>query len=142
GVLQASKPAALDTPSPELRSLDLGYRDHVVTFEFAGLDFAAPERNRYAYKLEGFDPDWIELGGVHRVTYTNLDPGRYVLRVKAANNDGLWNDQALSLSMRVIPPPWRTSWPYLCYGAILLAAILSALRAHGKKAAREADYRQ
>jgi diguanylate cyclase (GGDEF)-like protein len=141
-VLKANRPARLDRPLSELEALEVGYRDQVVTFEFAGLDYAAPERNRYAYKLEGFDPDWIDLGTVHRVTYTNLDSGRYVLRVKAANNDGVWNEQGLSLSMRVVPPPWRTWWAYLGYGFAVVAALLSVVRAQQRKMAREAEYRQ
>jgi diguanylate cyclase (GGDEF)-like protein len=141
-VLKANRPALLDRPLSELEDLEVGYRDQVVTFEFAGLDYAAPERNRYAYKLEGFDADWIDLGTVHRVTYTNLDSGRYVLRVKAANNDGVWNEQGLSLPMRVIPPPWRTWWAYLGYGLVLVGAVLSVVRAQQRKMAREAEYRQ
>lgn len=128
-------------PLSELEELELGYRDQVVTFEFAGLDYAASDRNHYAYRLEGFDRDWIDLGAVHRVTYTNLDPGRYVLRVKAANNDGLWNEEGLSLSMRVVPPPWRKWWAYLGYGLTIVAAILSVVRAQRRKMAREAEYR-
>ena len=89
-------------------SIRLGYRDEVVTFEFAALDYAAPERNRYAYKLEGFDPDWVPSRQLRRVTYTNLDAGNYRFRVNGANNDGLWNEAGLAIPVHVEAPPWAT----------------------------------
>ncbi len=91
-------------------SLRLSYNDEVLTFDFAALEFTDPGRNMYAYKLEGFDKRWENIGDRREVTYTNLDPGKYVLRVKASNNDGVWNDRGASLLIYISPPLWMTWW--------------------------------
>lgn len=140
--LKFNRPATEAGPASALDRIRLGYQDDVVTFEFAALDFAAPERNRYTYKLEGYDSDWIELGSVHRVTYTDLPAGRFVFRVKAANNDGVWNEAGLSLPVQVLPPPWRTWWAYLGYVLLAGGAAASVTRAQRRKLARETEYRR
>ncbi|MDH3745723.1 MAG: diguanylate cyclase, partial [Acidobacteriota bacterium] len=111
----------------ELSSIELSYQDYVVSFEFAALDYTAPEKNRYAYMLEGFDTNWNELGNLNRATYTNLDPGNYVFRVRGANNDGVWGQQELALDVRVIPPWWQTWWAYLLYSLAGVGLILRYL---------------
>ena len=140
--LKSNQPAHGDTAPFALDQVTLGYRDDVVTFEFAALDYADPGRNRYVYKLEGFDPEWIDLGPVHRVTFTDLRHGDYVLRVKAANNDGIWNEEGLSLPITVLPPPWRTWWAYLGYTLLLAGAVLRVVHVQRKKAVRETEYRR
>lgn len=92
------------------RSVDLNYSDAVLTFDFAALEFTDPERNKYAYKLDGFDKNWQSLGSKREVTYTNLDPGKYVLHVIASNNDGVWNNEGTSLVIYISPPWWMTWW--------------------------------
>ena len=137
-----NEPVAGLGPAPGLRALELGYRDTVVSLEFAALDFAAPERNRFAYKLEGFDRDWIDLGHQGRVTFTNLDAGQYTLKVRAANADGAWNEEGLALPLRVTPAPWKSTWAYAVYFLAALAAIAGMVRAQRRKAAFEAEYRK
>ncbi len=97
--------------------------DRVARFEFAALDFTAPERNRFQYRLEGFDQKWIDAGARHEATYTNLDSGSYRFLVKAANHDGFWNDAAASIGLVVTPPWWASDEAKLLY---LLAAIAAA----------------
>ena len=121
--LKVSRPAELDRPLQEIRELSLDHRDNVFSLEFAALDYAAPEKNRYAYTLEGLTDEWIELGGHRRVTFTNLDPGRYVLRVQGSNNDGVWSRRGLELPITIVPPPWRSPW---AYGFYALATAISA----------------
>ncbi len=140
--LKFNRPATAETPAFSMDRIRLGYEDDVVTFEFAALDFAAPDRNRYTYKLEGFDSDWIELGSVHRVTYTDLPAGRFVFRVKAANNDGVWNEEGMSVPVQVLPPPWKTWWAYLGYALLGAGAAASVIRTHRRKLARETEYRR
>jgi diguanylate cyclase (GGDEF)-like protein len=142
GYWRLNRPVTSDGPLHQLSALQLGHRDQVVTFEFAALDYAAPESNRYQYKLEGFDEGWVDQGPVRRVTYTNLDSGRYTLRVKAANGDGVWSEKELDLGIRVLPPPWKTWWAYLGYGLLALAGVLAFADSLRRKAAREAGYRQ
>lgn len=102
-----------------LNKITLPYNQSVFGLEFAALDYVAPHKNRYAYILEGFDPEWIETDSQrHAVRYTNLDPGVYTFRVKASNNDGVWNEQGATLSIIITPPWWQTWW---FRGAVLLA---------------------
>ncbi|MDH3402017.1 MAG: diguanylate cyclase [Acidobacteriota bacterium] len=138
--LKLEQPVTEAGPAPALERIELEWRDDVVTFEFAALDFAAPERNRYAYMLEGFDADWIELGNVRRVTYTDLDGGDYVFRVRAANNDGVWNEEGLALDLEVAAPPWKTGWAYLAYVLAVLAAAFAFVHVQRRKLREEEEY--
>ncbi len=121
-------------------ALELTHRDQVVSFQFAAIDYTAPERNRYAYRLEGFDDSWIDLGTMRRATFTNLPAGRYILRVRASNNDGHWTEAGLALPIAVLPPPWRTWWAYTLYAGCLLALVLRYLAIQRAKLRREAEH--
>jgi signal transduction histidine kinase len=93
--------------------------------DFAALGYSQPEKNRYAYKLDGFDSDWITTDD-RTATYTNLEPGVYTLRVKGANNDGVWNQAGVTVYLRVVAPYWKTGWFQLLCVA-LAAGILYAI---------------
>ena len=99
-----------DRDVASLREIALNHRDYFRDLSSSRLfDFAAPKKNQYSYMLEGFDPDWVDLGTRRRATYTNLNPGEYTFKVRAANNDGLWNEGGDKLHVRILPPPWRTA---------------------------------
>jgi diguanylate cyclase (GGDEF)-like protein len=138
--LKFNRPVDSAGPLWGLKSIDLGYQDDVVTFEFAALDYAAPHRNRYAYKLEGFDPDWVDVGNERRVTYTNLGAGNYRLRVKAANHDGVWNETGLDLPVRMEAAPWLRWWAFVAYALALGGALYLFVRVQQAKVEREAEY--
>ncbi len=91
----------------------LKYRQNIITFEFTALNMIHPEKNQYAYMMEGFDTRWNEAGTKREATYTNLSPGKYTFRVKASNNDGYWNQTGDSIFIRVKPPWYRSWWFYL-----------------------------
>ncbi|TDI48770.1 MAG: hypothetical protein E2P02_00075 [Acidobacteria bacterium] len=92
-------------------SLTLSHEDRIVSFTFATLDFRAPTKNRYRYKLEGLEDVWTEVGSDDRsATYTNLDPGHYTFRVLGSNNHGVWNEEGASMHITVTPPWWQTWW--------------------------------
>ncbi len=93
-----------------LNELELNYKDVFISFEFAALDFVNPGYNQYAYRLEGFDPDWILCGSRRYASYTNLDGGQYVFRVKGSNSDGVWNEEGASIIIIINPPFWKTWW--------------------------------
>ncbi len=137
-----NEPAATERPHELLERVELGYRDDIVTFEFAALDFIAPEKNQYAYRLEGFDDDWVQLGNRRRVTYTNLDAHDYIFRVRAANSDGVWNEQGLTIPVVVSPAPWETIWAYAAYAASAMLLLMLGWRHHRHKLQREAQYSQ
>ncbi|MES2298171.1 MAG: two-component regulator propeller domain-containing protein [Pseudomonadota bacterium] len=120
---------AIDGPIQSASALTLSYRHSVLSFEFSALDYADPGRNEYAYQLEGFDKDWIRTDASKRfVTYTNLDPGHYVFRVRASNNTGVWNDAGAVLAVTISAPYWRALWFRLLVGGTLLAATVLAFR--------------
>jgi streptogramin lyase len=102
--------------------LALSYRHSMVTFEFAALNFVLPQKNQHAYMLEGFDRDWNVVGARRFATYTNLPHGEFTLRVRGSNNDGVWNDEGVSLKIRVTPPFWRADWFIALVGLSLLSA--------------------
>lgn len=88
----------------------LDYDQNVITFDFSALNFIQPERNQYAYKLDGFEKDWNYIDNKRSATYTNLEPGSYTFSVKASNNDGIWNDEGHHLRIDILPPFWGTWW--------------------------------
>ena len=102
--------------------INLSYQDYVFSIEFSALNYISPSKNQYAYKLEGFDKDWIYVKSDKRfATYTNLNPGTYTFHVIASNNDGTWNKQGASLTITILPPWWQTWW---FRGAALIAVIV------------------
>ncbi len=115
--------AILNASIAETREIVLSHRDDVISFEYAALDYRAPAKNSYAYMMAGFDETWTHAGTRRFTTYTNLPPGRYAFRVKAANNDGVWNEEGLSLAVRVTPPFYATWW----FRGLALLAGLAAL---------------
>ncbi|HSQ74927.1 MAG TPA: two-component regulator propeller domain-containing protein, partial [Bacteroidota bacterium] len=113
----------------ECEELTLNHDENVFSFEFAALDFHAPSKNRYAYMIEGFDEDWTYTDASRSlVTYTNLDPGHYVLRVKGSNNDGVWNEAGVSLRLTILPPWWQTTWAYALFALLAAGTLYSAWR--------------
>lgn len=142
--VQLTEILKLNTPAsatPEtLSNIGLGFRDDVVTFRFAALDFTGPAENRYQYRLDGFDNQWIDAGYVGQATYTNLDGGDYRLRVRAANSDGVWNENGLTLGVKVQPPPWASVWAKLLYVVLAAMALAGAWLAPRRRLQREAQY--
>jgi hypothetical protein len=109
----------------DTRELTLSYRQSVVTFEFAALNYVTSQKNRCAYMLEGFDQDWTETSTQHRVSYTNLPGGRYTFRVRGSNNDGVWNKEGIALPLRVTPPFWKAPWFVALSGlAVALGVVI------------------
>ncbi|MFH1845833.1 MAG: two-component regulator propeller domain-containing protein [bacterium] len=90
--------------------ITLTHKDRVFSVEFAVLHFAIPQKNRYSYRLEGIDEDWVDIGNRRLVSYSNLPPGNYKLHVRGANCDGIWNEDGISLGLQITPPFWRTFW--------------------------------
>lgn len=129
-------------PGYENAKLKLAYNDYLVAFDFVALDFAAPEKNLYQYKLENFDKDWLEVGNLRRATYTNLPAGKYTFMVKAANHNGKWSDPQVFLPMVVEPAPWLTVWAFAGYAAIISAIILMLIQHQLRKFAEEESQRK
>lgn len=100
--------------------------DYTVTFELAALSFTQPHRNRYAYRLEGFDAQWVQAGTNRMASYTNLPPGRYVFRARASNEDGLWSEEGVSVPVIVQPWFWETWWFRLLALCAVVAAVATA----------------
>lgn len=118
------KNSPLNKHISETKNLNLSYKHSVFSFEFVALNYVLPEKNEFAYMMEGFDADWNYVGGVRSATYTNLDPGNYTFRVKASNNDGIWNEEGSSIHISISPPFWETWWAYLLQFLILCSIIL------------------
>ena len=104
-------------------AITLTHKHSMIAFDFAALNFRDAQKNQYAYKLEGFDDDWRDVGSHRQALYTNLAAGDYRFRVKASNNDGVWNEQGTSLALKQLPPPWLTWWAKLLYVLAVLALL-------------------
>ncbi len=103
-------PSVLTKVITQTHDLALSYKHTVFSFEFAALNYAISEQNQYAYMMEGFDKEWNLVGTRRFATYTNLNPGAYVFRVKAANNDGIWNEHGTAIRITISTPFWQTTW--------------------------------
>jgi signal transduction histidine kinase/ligand-binding sensor domain-containing protein len=112
----------------ELTALELTWTDNTLGFEFAALEFTDPEKNRYAYQMEGIDKGWVQAGTLRTARYAGLQPGEYVFRVKACNNDGVWNEDGTRLSIRIVPPFWRTAWFYGLSMMLVLGSTVGGTR--------------
>ena len=135
--LNRSVPLAGAANAPSPGRLVISHRDMVFSFEFAALHYASPPKNRYAYRLEGFDGDWVETDATRRFAqYSNLDPGNYHFQVKASNVDGLWNEEGTSVAITVTPPFWGTFWFRLAgfaAGAALLLTVHRSVVARNRR---------
>ena len=107
-------PGEKDSPLKEVineaKEIILSHKQSVFSFDFAALNFSRTKENQYAFKLEGFDKDWVYVGKNRNAYYTNIPPGEYTFRVKASNNDGLWNEEGASIKIIIVPPFWMTWW--------------------------------
>ncbi len=115
----------------------LRHNQTVITFEFVSLNFIQPQKNQYAYILEGFDApeEWNYIQNKRTASYTNLDAGEYVFRVKASNNDGVWNEQGASVKITVLPPYWETLW-FRVLIAIFILLVLYLIKSAVKNRER------
>ena len=131
---QGEHAEVLKTAIEHTGAVTLREADSVFSLEFAALHYAAPQRNRYAYQLQGFDQDWVETDSSKRfATYTNLDPGKYVFRVKAANKDGVWNDQPATLAITIEPPFWKSWWFRGLLALLMLGGGYTAYRVRERR---------
>lgn len=132
-------PASITT-SP---SVVLQASDNVFSIEFAALNFIQSAKNEYKYKLEGFNEDWLTTDASNRkVTFTNLDAGDYVFRVVASNNDGLWNDEGISLPIKVLPPFWKSPVAYILYALAIVLLLLATRKLIQDRERMKFDIRQ
>jgi signal transduction histidine kinase/ligand-binding sensor domain-containing protein/DNA-binding response OmpR family regulator len=135
-----------DVPTKELpapgRPFELEYNDRVVTFVFSALDFTSPAKNRYQYRLDGFDHDWIDAGDVHQATYTNLDPGEYLFRVRASGAEGVWSTEDLVVPLRVAPAPWNSPAARAAYVIAVLLLLARILYVQHRRRVRAHEYRR
>ncbi len=118
----------VDNEIAEKPQIELTRFDRTLTIDFTALNYRNAAKNHYAYRLEGAQDEWIFLGTQRSITFTNLAPGNYTLHVKGANNDGIWNEQGVSLQLIVLPPWWRTWWAYLLYGMFALGTLYALHR--------------
>jgi signal transduction histidine kinase/ligand-binding sensor domain-containing protein/DNA-binding response OmpR family regulator len=115
-------------PISEVEEIRLSHNDNFFSFHFAALNYHQPEKNRYAYMLEGFDKDWIYCGSRRYASYTNIDGGTYLFRVKASNNDGIWNETGAAVKVVITPPLWQTSEFRIAAFAFLLLMVFGVYR--------------
>ena len=116
------------TDLPPGEHIELTYAENYLSFEFAALDYTDPARNQYAYMMEGLDRDWVYAGTRRHVDYPNLNPGRYVFRVRGSNNDGVWNEEGVALYITISPPFWQTWWFWLLVGLVLVGGVYGGYR--------------
>jgi len=121
------------------RQIELKYNENKISFQYVALHFANSEQNQYAYKLDGYDKEWIEAGTQRSATYTNLSPGKYIFYVKATNSDGVWNETVQSISIRILPPWWLTWWAYMLYGLMFIAIVITIDRIQRRRLAEKAN---
>lgn len=114
---------------PQNKTIKLDYNQNYFSFEFAALDFSSPEENKYAYKLENFNEEWTFADADDRkAKYTNVPPGDYIFRLKASNNDGVWNETGRSIDIVIRPPFWKTLWFYFIEGLLFVLIIVAYIK--------------
>ncbi|HVS92541.1 MAG TPA: two-component regulator propeller domain-containing protein [Mucilaginibacter sp.] len=112
----------------ETKAIKLSHDQSVISFEYAALDYASPDKKNYAYILEPFDKSWNYVGGKNEAVYTNLPPGEYTFKVKSQNGEGKWSPRILSLKVTVVPPFWLTWWFETLAALFVIGCVYAAYR--------------
>lgn len=140
------KPGEKDSPLKasieSTEKIELKHNQSTFSFSFAALSYVAPEKNRYAYMLEGFDQDWVYLDKAQKAGYSNIPPGKYTFKVKAANNNGVWSDKVTSIEIDIHPPFYKTIWAYIFYAIIIISIITFFLIAYRNRVRKKIQHRQ
>jgi hypothetical protein len=123
-----NQPKKTDVALSQADEIRLGHEEKIFSVEFAVLDYTFPRRNLYKYRLEGFNDHWISLGTKRDVTFTNLDPGNYVLHIKGSNSDSVWDEKGRSLRVIITPPFWATWWWRISCALIFVGMLFTAHR--------------
>lgn len=123
-IYPSQKDSPLTKTISETDSILLTSEQSVFTIEYSGVSYTRPEKNEYAYFLEGYEKDYNYVGDLRSATYTNLDAGNYTFKLKAANNDGIWNETPLTLEITILPPWWKTNWAIISYIILFLLGLL------------------
>lgn len=119
-----NEPLELRNPIPDGTVIQIPYSKNFFSFEFVALNYIIPDKNQYLYKLEGFDKQWNRVFSTYRFgSYTNLNPGKYILRIIASNNDGIWNKQGTFITIIITPPYWMTWW----FVSLLIVTVISII---------------
>ena len=118
----------LSEPVYIAEKIELPYANNSIVLEFNALSYEEPARNRYKYKLEGFDKDWVDSENSNLASYTNLPPGEYTFKVKGSNNDNIWNDEGSSIQVIILPPWWRSTIAYIIYFLCFVATFYFILK--------------
>jgi len=126
-------PFDLDSNITSIKHIQLSHSENYFSFEFAALDYVNPEKNQYAYKLDGIDEEWINSGNRRFANYTSVPPGEYTFWVKGSNNDGYWNETGTSISVTILPPLWKTWWAYVIYALTVIAVLWSIVHYYLKR---------
>ncbi len=124
----------------ELKELIVPYYDNDLRFDFVGLHFSEPVKNKYKYILENYDRNWIDAGTQRNATYTNLAPGKYIFRVTASNKDGIWNKNAASIRIIINSPWWQTSIAYILYVLTTISLVYFVWKMQLKRMKIRHDY--
>jgi signal transduction histidine kinase/ligand-binding sensor domain-containing protein/DNA-binding response OmpR family regulator len=122
-VLPGQENSPLEKVISKTDSLSLNSKQSVFTIEYSSINYTRPEKNEYAYYLEGYETSWNFVGKKRSATYTNLDPGNYTFKLKAANNDGIWKESPLYLKITILPPWWKTIWAIFSYILLVLLGV-------------------
>lgn len=132
-----NEPLQTDSSSLVNKELTLPYNQNFLAFEFAAIDYTDPSKNQFAYKLEGVDEDWVYNGTRNFASYPNLEPNTYTLKVKASNNNGVWNELGTSLAITITPPWWATWWFRTFAGSALIIIFGFTIRYISQRELRE-----
>jgi diguanylate cyclase (GGDEF)-like protein len=138
--LKLNAPGIVGVPEEHIERLSLSHQEDVITLKFAALDYADPRANRYEYKLDGFDSDWVSADERRVATYTNLPGGDYVFRVRASNSDGVWSTQDLALPIDVAPSPLLSPLAFVGYATFAALMLLAVWYAQQRRIARAAAH--
>ena len=125
-VVPGEEGSPLEESIAETSKITLTHSQSAFSIEFVALNYILPEKNQYAYFLEGYDQQWNYVGNRRSANYMNLKSGKYTFHVRASNNDNVWNEEGISMQIIVLPPFWRTSWAYVILGLILFGMLMLA----------------